>query len=132
MTVFTQFSPILSNSLFGRTGSQNKGFPQAREALFPSTEVQSCIVHRGRKSLSYLSYKDPTDVVEDLNQLYLAAKAEEAARQLALLEAHWSALLVGSLSYYRQEMESDFDSDSADSILCSLALLLSCSLAFPH
>ena len=69
-----------------------KGFPQAIEAVFPSTEVQTCIVHRVRKSLSYLSYKDRTDVVEALNQLYQAATAEAAERQLAHWEANWSAL----------------------------------------
>ena len=68
-----------------------KGFPEAIEAVFPSTEVQTCIVHLVRNSLSYVSYKDRKAVVEDLKQIYQAATADEAERQLAHFEANWSA-----------------------------------------
>ena len=35
-----------------------KGFPQAIEAAFPETQVQTCIVHLLRHSMSFASYKD--------------------------------------------------------------------------
>ena len=35
------------------------GFPEAIEAVFPDTWVQTCIVHEIRASMRYVSYKDP-------------------------------------------------------------------------
>jgi transposase-like protein len=35
-----------------------KGFPQAIEAAFPKTTVQTCIAHLMRNSLSYVGWKD--------------------------------------------------------------------------
>jgi transposase-like protein len=34
------------------------GFPDAIEAVFPKTQVQLCMVHMVRNSLSYVSYKE--------------------------------------------------------------------------
>jgi putative transposase len=33
------------------------GFPEAIETVFPRTQVQLCIVHMVRNSLSYVSYR---------------------------------------------------------------------------
>ena len=35
-----------------------KGFPEAITAVFPQTQVQTCIVHLIRNSLDFVSYKD--------------------------------------------------------------------------
>ena len=35
-----------------------KGFPEAIEAVFPTTQVQLCMAHLVRHSLSYVSHKD--------------------------------------------------------------------------
>ncbi|GAP99895.1 mobile element protein [Leptolyngbya sp. NIES-2104] len=42
------------------------GFLDAIEAVFPKTQVQLCIVHMVRNSLSYVSYKDRKQVAADL------------------------------------------------------------------
>jgi len=39
-----------------------KGFPEAITAVFPQTQVQTCIVHLIRNSLDFVSYKDSGDV----------------------------------------------------------------------
>src|SRR5256714_10462133 len=54
-----------------------KGFPEAIEAVYPQTQVQLCMVHMVRHSLSYVSHKDRKAVAEGLKEVYQAASAEE-------------------------------------------------------
>ena len=42
-----------------------KGFPETIETVFPSTEVQLCIVHMVRASLTYVSWKQRKAVAQD-------------------------------------------------------------------
>lgn len=66
-----------------------KGFPQAIESIFPHAEVQLCIVHMVRVSLSYVTWQDRKKVVTDLKPIYRAATADEAERQLSEFETKW-------------------------------------------
>src|SRR5208282_671899 len=59
-----------------------KGFPEAMEAVFPATEVQLCLVHLVRHSLSYVGWKERKAVAEDLKAIYRAATEPEAERAL--------------------------------------------------
>ena len=68
-----------------------KGFPEAIEAVFPKTEVQLCIVHMVRHSLSYVSYKDRKAVAVDLKLIYSSVNAEEAEKQLKRFMEKWSS-----------------------------------------
>ena len=68
-----------------------KGFPEAIEAVFPQTQVQLCMVHMVRHSLSYVSHKDRKQVVDDLKAIYQAETLEEAERQLNGFEQKWAA-----------------------------------------
>ncbi len=61
-----------------------KGFPDAIEAVFPSTLVQTCIVHLIRASLNFVSWKERKTVAADLKAIYRAPSAEMA--ELALQE----------------------------------------------
>lgn len=67
-----------------------KGLPEAIEAVFPQTQVQLCIVHLVRNSLSFVSHKDRKAVADDLKEVYQAATLEEAERQLTQFEETWS------------------------------------------
>jgi putative transposase len=66
-----------------------KGFPEAIEAVYPQTQVQLCMVHLVRHSLSYVSHKDRKAVADGLKEVYQAATVEEAERQLAQFEEAW-------------------------------------------
>jgi putative transposase len=68
-----------------------KGFPEAIEAIYPQTQVQLCMVHLVRHSLSYVSHKDRKAVADGLKQVYQAVTVEEAERQLAEFEETWAA-----------------------------------------
>jgi putative transposase len=56
-----------------------KGMPEALEAAFPQTTLQTCIVHLIRQSLAYASYRDRQLLVVALKTIY-TAPSEEAAR----------------------------------------------------
>lgn len=60
-----------------------KGFPQAIEAAFPQTRVQTCIVHLLRHSMNFASYKDRKAVAAALKAIYTAVDADAA--ELALV-----------------------------------------------
>ncbi len=59
-----------------------KGFPEASEAVFPDTLVQTCIVHLIRASLNFVNWKERKAIAADLKPIYRAATAEMA--ELAL------------------------------------------------
>jgi putative transposase len=66
-----------------------KGFPEAIEAIFPKTQVQVCMVHMMRNSLSYVSHRDRKQVATDLKTIYQALALEEAEGQLHQFEEAW-------------------------------------------
>ena len=60
-----------------------KGFPDAINAAFPDTTVQTCIVHLVRHSLNVCGWKDRKAVAKDLKLIYQAVDDGEAAKALA-------------------------------------------------
>lgn len=65
------------------------GFPQAIETVYPRTQVQLCIVHMVRNSLTYVSWKDRKKVAKDLRTIYQAATLEEAEAALDRFANLW-------------------------------------------
>ncbi|AOL22364.1 Transposase, Mutator family [Erythrobacter litoralis] len=53
-----------------------KGFPDAINAVFPETVVQTCIVHLTEGSRSFASWKDRKAVTSALRSVYRAENAE--------------------------------------------------------
>ena len=66
-----------------------KGFPDAINAAFPDTTVQTCIVHLVRHSLNFCGWKDHKNVAKDLKRVYQATDDVEAEKALADFEAEW-------------------------------------------
>jgi len=66
-----------------------KGFPDAIEAVFPKTVVQTCIVHMIRNSLRFISWKDRKAVVGDLKPIYQAATEAASEQALEAFEGKW-------------------------------------------
>jgi len=64
-----------------------KGFPEAINAVFPQTVVQTCIVHLIRHSLSFVSWKDRKSVAPALKAIYRARDAEAGQAALAAFDA---------------------------------------------
>jgi len=66
-----------------------KGFPEAMETVFPATQVQLCLVHMVRQSLSYVGWKERKEVAADLKRIYRAATEAEAEQALRDFEVKW-------------------------------------------
>lgn len=64
-----------------------KGFPEAINAVYPQTEVQTCIVHLVRHSLSYVGWQDRKLVAAELRLIYQAETAALAHQQLEAFAA---------------------------------------------
>lgn len=64
-----------------------KGFPEAISAVFPRTQIQTCIVHLIRASLDYASWKDRKSVAAELRMIYRASDAEAARHALDAFDA---------------------------------------------
>jgi putative transposase len=64
-----------------------KGFPEAINAAFPQTLVQTCVVHLLRNALAYVSWQDRKQVVAALKPIYKAPTADAALVALDDFEA---------------------------------------------
>jgi putative transposase len=70
-----------------------KGFPEAVEAVFPATTVQTCIVHLIRQSLRYVPRRQYDQVVKDLRPIYTAVDSDAALAALEGFEEQWGEKL---------------------------------------
>jgi putative transposase len=66
-----------------------KGFPEAIEAVFPDTWVQTCIVHLIRHSLRFVGRGQRDKVVKALRPIYTAPDADQAAAALDAFDREW-------------------------------------------
>jgi putative transposase len=66
-----------------------KGFPEAIEAIFPQTVVQTCVVHLIRHSLKYVPRREREQVARDLKPIYTAVDADTAQQALEAFDEKW-------------------------------------------
>jgi transposase-like protein len=65
------------------------GFPEAIEAIFPATTVQTCLVHLIRSSLRYVPRRERERVARDLKPIYTAIDADHAHAELEAFDEKW-------------------------------------------
>lgn len=63
-----------------------KGFPEAIEQVYPQSQVQLCIVHLIRNSMSFVPWKHRKEVMKDLKTIYQAASEKKAEEALTAFE----------------------------------------------
>jgi putative transposase len=68
-----------------------KGFPEAIEAIYPDTVVQTCIVHLIRHSLKYVPRREREQVARDLKPIYTAVDADAAQAALEAFDDTWGS-----------------------------------------
>jgi putative transposase len=68
-----------------------KGFPEAIEAIFPTTTVQTCVVHLIRHSLKYVPRRERERVARDLKPIDTAVDADAAQAALEAFDEKWGA-----------------------------------------
>ena len=66
-----------------------KGFPEAINTVFPSAEIQLCVIHQIRNTLRYVASKDQKQFVSELKEVYKAPTEEQALINLDKLEERW-------------------------------------------
>ena len=64
-----------------------KGFPEAINAVFPQTVVQTCIVHLIRNSMDFASWKDRRAIAAELKKVYRAKDADAGKDALDAFDA---------------------------------------------
>ncbi len=83
-----------------------RGFPEAIEAVYPQAQVQTCIVHLIRNSLTLASWKERKPLAEALKPIYQALTAEAAADALAAFEAGpWGLKFPTVAAMWRRQWE---------------------------
>jgi putative transposase len=63
-----------------------KGFPEAINAVFSETQIQTCIVHLIRNSLDFAPWKDRKALAAELKKIYRAVDAQSALQALSDFE----------------------------------------------
>lgn len=81
------------------------GFKDAIQAVFPSTEVQRCIVHQIRNTLNYVSYKHRKEFARDLKLVYTASTEDVALNELTLVEQKWDKQYAIALRSWRNNWD---------------------------
>ena len=83
-----------------------RGFPEAINAVFPDAQVQTCIVHLIRHSLSFASWKERREVAAALKPVYRAANADLAQEALeAFAAGHWGVRYPAIVPAWRRQWE---------------------------
>jgi putative transposase len=123
-----------------------KGFPEAMEAVFPATQVQLCLVHMVRNSLSYVGWKERKAVATDLKAIYRAVTAAEAEQALAAFEQKWDRKypsiskswrthwpeLITFLKYPAEIRKAIYTTNAIESVNRSLRKISKNRGVFPH
>mgnify|MGYP003495120274 FL=1 len=68
-----------------------KGLPQAIKTVFPTVDIQTCIVHQIRNSIKYIASKKKKAFMKDLKEVYKATTEELALAQLDNLKEKWGS-----------------------------------------
>jgi putative transposase len=83
-----------------------KGFPEAINAVFPLTQVQTCIVHMIRHSLDFVSWKDRKPVAAALKEIYRAKDADTAKENLqAFAASEWGSKYPAIPGVWRRQWQ---------------------------
>jgi putative transposase len=123
-----------------------KGFPEAMEVVFPATQVQLCLVHMVRHSLSYVGWKERRAVAADLKVIYRATTEAEAEQALAVFarkwdpkypsiskswRAHWPELIT-FMKYPAEIRKVIYTTNAIESVNRSLRKISKNRGVFPH
>jgi transposase-like protein len=81
------------------------GLPDALEAVWPQTTVQTCVVHLIRNSVKFCSWKDRRAVVKALKPIYQAATVDAAADAMDDFELEWGDRYPAITDLWRRNWE---------------------------
>ena len=82
-----------------------KGFPQAIEAVFPKTVVQTCIVHMIRNSVRFVGWVQRKAVCAELRNVYAAPTEQAGLAELDAFEAKYAQRYPAIAASWRSNWE---------------------------
>jgi putative transposase len=82
-----------------------KGFPEAIEAVFPKTVVQTCVVHMIRNSARFVGWTQRKAFCADLRRVYTAPTEDAALAALGEFEATWGKSHPMAIAPWRRNWE---------------------------
>ncbi len=82
-----------------------KGFPDAIEAVFPKTVVQTCIVHMIRNSARFVTWTQRKALCADLRRVYGAETEPAALLALDAFDATWGTRYPAVVASWRRNWE---------------------------
>lgn len=83
-----------------------KGFPEAISSVFPQAQIQTCIVHLTRYSLSFASWQERKPLSGVLRAIYRAPSAEAASAELdAFALSPWGRKYPPIVSAWRRNWD---------------------------
>ena len=123
-----------------------KGFPEVIESVYPKAEIQMCIVHMVRASLSYVNWKQRKPVAADLRQIYQAATAQAASQQLDAFAQKWDTVcpvvsqiwrrhwdrIMPFLAYPAEIRKVIYTTNAVESLNMSLRKIIKMRGSFPN
>jgi len=80
-------------------------FWKAIKVIFPDIEIQRCIIHQIRYTMSYVSNKDSLEFMKDLKKIYQAPDLDTAEENLDKLEEKWMKDYPISVRSWRKNWE---------------------------
>jgi putative transposase len=82
------------------------GFPEAIEATWPHTVVQTCVVHLIRASMRFIAHDDRKKVAAALKPIYTAPSVDVAAQELDLFaDSAWGQKYPATVRVWRDAWE---------------------------
>lgn len=82
-----------------------RGFSDAIETMFPSTEVQLCVIHQIRNTMKFVNWKDSRELLKDLKTVYRAPSKEIAEHNLDLFEEKWARKYPKAVESWRRNWD---------------------------
>lgn len=83
--------------------------------MYPHTDIQRCIIHQIRYTLSFVSYKEKKEFAKDLTEIYTSPNEETGYSALQELKEKWKtgyakdwAMIKGQLAIEYKERLKGF------------------------
>lgn len=83
-----------------------RGFPEAIQAVYPETQVQTCIVHLIRNSTRFASWKEKKPLADALKTIYQAVDADAAENALqSFAKSDWGKKFPTVADMWKRQWE---------------------------
>ena len=82
-----------------------QGLPDAIEAVWPETVIQTCVVHLLRGSFRYASYDNRKKLAASMRPIYTAVSIDAAEQAMDAFEAEWGSKYPAIVNLWRNSWD---------------------------